>query len=146
MRTFRTIAGLALVWSGVVLWRERQRRRRSRELLLVVRAAAASRPTATVDDGWVDLPTPAESATVTSSESDPADLESDAVVVDAVDAVDELLTLLARAETPRPAVTLRLRWRDNASSADGESGEPAEPTVPVVRQVRRNPTAAGTTP
>jgi len=66
-----------------------------------------------------------------------SDLAND-VAVEAVDAVDELLALLARAETPRPAVTLRLRWRETAEAADGDA------SVPVVRQVRRNPTAAGT--
>jgi hypothetical protein len=106
-----------------------------------------------VDEGWVELPSTRPSGRepcglgwsalgssgLESAEPEPeSELRSGEVAVDAIDAVDELLALLARAETPRPAVTLRLRWRENPPAADGE------PAVPVVRQVRRNPTAAGT--
>jgi hypothetical protein len=106
MRTFRALAGLALIWSGAVLWQERQRRRRSRELSLVVRAAAASPPAPTVDGSAVSGSTDAPH-------------------------LDELLVLLARTETPRPPVTLRLRWRDAQAAADADAARP------VVRQVRR---------
>jgi hypothetical protein len=129
------VASLALIWSGVVLWRERQRRRRSRELVLVVRTAATY-PPATVDDEPAALgPAELEVAAL-----EVADSEPDEVAVEAVDAVDELLALLARAETPRPPVTLRLRWRDTALAADSDTA------VPVVRQVRRNPRPAPAPP
>jgi hypothetical protein len=65
--------------------------------------------------------------------SETADLDPDEFAAEAVDAVDELLALLVRTETPRPPVTLRLRWRDTAPTS-----------VPVIRQVRRNRTAAAT--
>jgi hypothetical protein len=134
MRTFRAVAGMALIWSGVVLWRERQRRRRARELVLVVRGAAAS-PGATVDDGSVAARPAPHDAPAPNDAPELSEFDPDELAAEAVDAVDELLALLARTDTPRPPVTLRLRWRDTAPTP-----------VPVVRQVRRNRPAAGTGP
>src|SRR5436190_6167499 len=137
MRTLRTVTGLALVWSGVVLWRER-RRRRSRELLLVVRGAAAARPaiasgpdSATVDDGWLELlpgPTDTHANELSDTAADAGTATDAEVAVDAIGAVDEVLVLLARAEIPRPAVTLRLRWRE-ATNAGGDAPSPTEETT-----------------